>query len=106
MTHPEIEYARLVSGDAAGIRSRAGALDAVLHTLVGAREDLASAEEIPVWSGGAAMAFTVRAAALRQGLSLTRTTLVRARGALETAAGAYTGTDDRVRGAFSGTTPS
>lgn len=96
MTDPDIEYRRLVSGDAAAVRSLAESIDAALRTLTGVREDLGAAAEVPVWSGGAAMAFTLRAAGLRQGLSLTRTTLVRARGALETAAGAYETVEDHA----------
>ena len=47
MTNPETEYGRLVSGDAAAIKSFAGELDAVLHVLNGIREDLAGAGELP-----------------------------------------------------------
>lgn len=89
MTDPEIEYARLVSGNAAAVHERAADLEAVLHDLVGIRSDLADAQEVPVWLGPAAMSFHARAAGLRQGLSVTRVSLERARGALETAATAY-----------------
>ncbi|WP_457188449.1 hypothetical protein [Nocardioides sp. P5_E3] len=95
MTDPEIEHRRLVSGDAAAVRGVVDALDGVLHTMVGVRQDLAAAAEVPVWSGLAAMAFAVRAAGLRQGLGVTRATLVRGRGALETAAAAYESAEDR-----------
>src|SRR6478735_1528568 len=64
MTDPEIEHRRLVSGDAAAVRGVVDALDGVLHTMVGVRQDLAAAAEVPVWSGLAAMAFAVRAAGL------------------------------------------
>ena len=96
MTDPEIEHRRLVSGDAASVRGVVDALDGVLHTMVGVRQDLAAAAEVPVWSGLAAMAFAVRAAGLRQGLGVTRATLVRGRGALETAASAYESAEDQA----------
>ena len=96
MTDPEIEHRRLVSGDAAAVRGVVDALDGVLHTMVGVRQDLAAAAEVPVWSGLAAMAFAVRAAGLRQGLGVTRATLVRGRGALETAASAYESAEDQA----------
>ena len=51
MTDPEIEHRRLVSGDAASVRGVVDALDGVLHTMVGVRQDLAAAAEVPVWSG-------------------------------------------------------
>jgi len=60
------------------------------------REDLVHAEQLPVWSGGAALVFALRAAALRQGLSMTRTVLAGVRGALETAAGAYQTAEDHA----------
>lgn len=89
MTDPEIEYARLVSGDAAAVRARAEDLLAGTRDLLGVRTDLADAQDVPVWSGAAATAFVGRAAGLRHGLSLTRVALERARGALEAAATAY-----------------
>lgn len=85
MTDPEIEYARLVSGDAAAVRARAEDLLAGTRDLLGVRTDLADAQDVPVWSGAAATAFVGRAAGLRHGLSLTRVALERARGALEAA---------------------
>lgn len=89
MTDPEIEYARLVSGDAAAVRARAEDLLAGTRDLLGVRTDLADAQDVPVWSSAAATAFVGRAAGLRHGLSLTRVALERARGALEAAATAY-----------------
>lgn len=127
MTDPEIEHRRLVAGDAPAVRAAAESLDAALHLMSGVRADLAAAEVVPVWSGPAAVAFSVRATTLRQGLAATRSALVRARGALvgsaadslRTGARAvsgvselltstardYTRTDDRVGGAFRGITP-
>ena len=96
MTDPEIEYTRLVSGDAGSVRAVADELMAVLHDLVGVRSDLADAQDVPVWSGLAAIAFASRAAGLRQGLSTTRVSLERARGALETAATAYETCEDHA----------
>jgi uncharacterized protein YukE len=96
VTDPEIEYRRLVSGDAPAVRAVIDALDGVLHTMVGVREDLTAAGEVPVWSGPAAMAFAARASGLRQGLGVTRAVLVRARGALETAASAYESAEDQA----------
>lgn len=78
MTDPEIEYARLVSGDAAAVRARAEDLMAGTRDLLGVRTDLADAQDVPVWSGAAATAFVGRAAGLRHGLSLTRVALDRA----------------------------
>lgn len=89
MTDPELEYARLVSGDAGAIRALAADLDASLHDLVRVREDLIGAGSIPVWFGPAAMVFGLRVSGLRQGLSVTRGVLVQTRGALYAAAGAY-----------------
>ena len=96
MTDPEIEHARLVSGDAGSVRAVAEELRGVLHDLVGVRSDLADAEDVPVWSGLAAIVFASRAAGLRQGLSVTRVSLERARGALETAATAYETCEDHA----------
>ena len=72
MTDPEIEHARLVSGDAGSVRAVSDELMGVLHDLVGVRSDLADAQDVPVWSGLAAITFASRAAGLRQGLSTTR----------------------------------
>lgn len=94
MTDPEYEYRRLVSGDPVAIRSEVDALDASLGALKGVREELGHAAVVPGWFGGAALAFQVRLAALWQGLSMTRSVVVRVRGALEAAAGAY----ERVEG--------
>ena len=96
MTDPEIEHARLVSGDAGSVRAVADELVGVLHDLVGVRSDLADAQDVPIWSGPAAISFASRAAALRQGLSTTRVSLERARGALETAATAYETCEDHA----------
>lgn len=89
--NPEIEYRRLVSGDAAAVRARADTLDGTLHDLAGLGEDLLYAEGLPRWSGAAADAYAARAAALRQGLAVTRSAVVRARAALDLAATAYEG---------------
>jgi hypothetical protein len=96
VTNPEIEYRRLVSADASAIRTRAETLEAVIHDLLGVRDDLAHAQQMPVWSGGAATAFAVRMGTLRQGLAVTRSGVVRARYALEAAAGAYQTVEDHA----------
>ncbi|WP_104107798.1 hypothetical protein [Nocardioides sp. 616] len=89
MTNPEIEYRRLVSAEASAIRTRVQTLEGVIHDLAGVREDLAHAQRMPVWSGGAATAFAGRMGALHQGLATSRSGVVLARYALEAAAGAY-----------------
>ncbi|MCF6377856.1 hypothetical protein L2K70_09585 [Nocardioides KLBMP 9356] len=90
MTDPEIEHARLVSGDAGLLRQRAATLEEAAHALTGARSDVADAQDVVVWDGSGAVAFDARMSTLRNGITLTRTTVERARGALETAADAYT----------------
>lgn len=89
MTDPEIEHARLVSGDAATLRQLTATLEASAHALTGARSDIADAQDVVLWNGAGAVAFDARLSTLRSGVTLTRTTVQRARGALETAAAAY-----------------
>ncbi|MBA3781670.1 MAG: hypothetical protein H0X12_07440 [Nocardioides sp.] len=85
----EIEYQRLVSGDAAALRSAAETLESPMKQLDSARTEIADACITPVWIGSAANAFQDRALGLRQGVALTRAVIGRARGALETSASAY-----------------
>lgn len=89
MTDPEIEYARIVSGDAGTLRQLSETLEASVHVLSGARSDIAAAQEVVIWSGAGAVAFDARISALRSGVTLTRSTVQRAKGALDTAASAY-----------------
>lgn len=89
MTDPEIEYQRLISGDAAALRAAAETLESAMKQLDGARVELADACLTPVWTGSAANVFSDRALSLRQGVAVTRAALGRARGALETSASAY-----------------
>jgi hypothetical protein len=89
VTDPEIEYQRLISGDAAALRAAAEALESAMKQLDGARTEIADACVTPVWTGSAANAFADRALGLRQGVALTRAAIGRARGALETSAAAY-----------------
>ncbi|MBA3781731.1 MAG: hypothetical protein H0X12_07760 [Nocardioides sp.] len=89
MTDPEIEYQRIVSGDAGVLRALAETLANRGTALATVRTDLADAASVPVWSGSAAGAFVTRAHALGQGVAVSRATVVRAGGALEAAAAAY-----------------
>ena len=89
MTDPEIEYARLVSGDAGTLRQLSATLEVSAHALTGVGSDIADAQDQVVWNGAGAVAFDARLSTLRSGVTLTRTTVQRARGALETAAAAY-----------------
>lgn len=86
MIDPEIEYRRIVSGDAARVRSCAEALLDVLHDLRDVRQDLAAAARVPVWTGAAALAFAGRAVMLQQGLTLSRSAIGTARDSLVFAA--------------------
>ncbi|MEJ7833307.1 MAG: hypothetical protein WKF79_10350 [Nocardioides sp.] len=89
MTDPEVEYRRLVSGDAAAVRDAVDTLRWAAERIDGAREDIDAAAGVPVWTGTAATAFGTRVAGLSQGAALTSSIVIRARGALETAATAY-----------------
>lgn len=89
MTNPEIEYRRIVSGDAAALRARVATLEGVVHDIAGVDDDLTHAQDVPVWSGTAASSFLLRMTDLQRGLSLTRSAVVRAHWALDAAAGAY-----------------
>ncbi|KGN33950.1 hypothetical protein N802_07680 [Knoellia sinensis KCTC 19936] len=89
MVDPEIAYKKVVSGDAARIRSEADVLEAAARKLRTAREDITEAAAVPVWSGDAAKSFVTRVGGLDQGLGVTRGAVVQARHALDTAATAY-----------------
>ena len=89
MTDPEIEYQRLISGDAAALRAAAETVESAMRQLDSARAEIADACVAVVWTGTAATAFSDRTLGLRQGVALTRAALGRARGALETSASAY-----------------
>ena len=89
MTNPEIEYSRLVSGDAAAIRTRAEDLHAALSDLVSVRSDLVDAQGLPRAGRASQPPPSPPGPPACGEVSTTRVAVERARGALETAAGSY-----------------
>lgn len=89
MIDPEIDYLRIVSGDADAITGAADTFADVGHDLDDARSRIHDAAETTDWSGPAAVGFQARIAQLANGVSVNRTAVARARGALDVAATAY-----------------
>ncbi|TNM39538.1 hypothetical protein FHP29_11670 [Nocardioides albidus] len=89
MTDPELTYQALVSGNPSGLRGDAETLMSVSAKLNDARTGIETAAGVPVWVGGAANAYTMRASSLVYGVSVVREAVVRAQGALLTAEAAY-----------------
>lgn len=89
MIDPEIDHQRIVSGNAAAITGAADTLGDVGHDLDDARGRIHDASSTTDWSGPAAVGFQARITQLANGVSVNRTAVARARGALDTAAAAY-----------------
>ena len=89
MIDPEIQYQRLVSGNPGALTGAADTLADVGHDLDDARSRIGDASETTDWTGVAAAGFEARLAILSNGISVNRTAIARARGALDTAAAAY-----------------
>ena len=89
MIDPEIDYQRIVSGDAASITGAADTLADVGHDLDDARSRIHDAAATTDWSGPAAVGFQARVAQLANGVNVNRSAVARGRGALDVAAAAY-----------------
>jgi hypothetical protein len=86
---PEIDYQRIVSGDEGALTGAADTLADVGHDLDDARGRIHDAAATTDWSGPAAVGFQARIAQLADGVSVNRSAVARARGALDVAATAY-----------------
>lgn len=89
MIDPEIQHHRLVSGSPGAVTGAADTLADVGHDLDDARSRVHDAGETTDWTGGAAAGFEARLAILANGISVNRTAIAQARGALDAAATAY-----------------
>lgn len=89
MIDPEIDYRRLVSGDRGAVTGAADTLADVGHDLDDARGRIHDAAATTDWSGPAAVGFQARIAQLANGVSVNRSAVARARGALDVAASVY-----------------
>lgn len=89
MTDPEVQYRRLLAGDAAAIRSAAEALRTESRSLVTAREDIEYAATVPFWKGAAAFAFARRSGGLVDAVHTSELMVTRVAGGLEAAASSY-----------------
>ena len=89
MTDPEIDHRRIISGDAGRITSAADTLADVGHDLDDARGRIHDAADTTDWSGPGAVGFQARIALLANGVSVNRSAVARARGALDVAASAH-----------------
>ena len=89
MIDPEIDHRRIVSGDAGALTGAADTLADVGHDLDDARGRIHDAAATTDWSGPAAVGFQARIAQLANGVSVNRSAVARARGALDVAATAY-----------------
>lgn len=89
MIDPEIDHRRIVSGDAGALTGAADTLADVGHDLDDARGRIHDAAATTDWSGPAAVGFQARIAQLANGVSVNRSAVARARGALDVAAAAY-----------------
>lgn len=101
MNDPEGEYARLVTGSPGSARDAAEVLRSARRKVDDARADVDAAARVPEWSGGAAAAFAARLGQLSQGAALHAAVIVRAYGALDTAAAAYDAMQDAADEAIS-----
>ncbi len=89
MIDPEVDYRRIISGDAGTITGAADTLADVGHDLDDARGRIHDAADTTDWSGSAAVGFQTRITLLANGVNVNRTAVARARGALDVAASAY-----------------
>jgi hypothetical protein len=89
VTDPEIQYRRIVSGNKGALTSAADTLADVGHDLDDARGRIHDASATTDWSGPAAVGFQARITQLANGVSVNRSAVARARGALDVAAAAY-----------------
>ena len=89
MIDPEIDPRGFVSGDAGALTGAADTLADVGHALDDARGRIHDAAATTDWSGPAAVGFQARIAQLANGVSVNRSAVARARGALDVAATAY-----------------
>lgn len=89
MIDPEIQYRRLVSGNPGAVTGAADTLADIGHDLDDARTRINDASETTDWTGVAAAGFEARLTILANGISVNRTAIAQARGALDTAATAY-----------------
>ena len=89
MIDPEIDHSRLTSGHPGAVTGAADTLADVGHDLDDARSRIHDAGATTDWSGAAAAGFEARLATLANGVSVNRTAVARARGALDAAATAY-----------------
>lgn len=89
MIDPEIDYQRIVSGSKGALTAAADTLADVGRDLDDARGRIHDAASTTDWSGPAAVGFQARLTQLANGVSVNRTAVARARGALDIAAAAY-----------------
>jgi hypothetical protein len=89
VTDPEIDHRRIVSGDKGALTDAADTLADVGHDLDDARGRIHDAASTTDWSGPAAVGFQARIAQLADAVSVNRSAVARARGALDVAASAY-----------------
>ncbi|MBC2931784.1 WXG100 family type VII secretion target [Nocardioides sp. zg-1228] len=89
MIDPEIDHRRIVSGDRSALTGASDTLADVGHDLDDARGRIHDAAATTDWSGPGAVGFQARIVQLANGVSVNRSALARARGALDVAATAY-----------------
>jgi hypothetical protein len=93
MTDPEIEYARLASGNAAAVTAAAEALQDAVIDVDRAQQDLAGCG-VRDWSGLGADAYAARLTLLRTGVAQAHDALARAQAAVATAGDACAWCED------------